>query len=79
MAGLWLPVGGLEVDDPGEGDLRWLLKGDWTTRAIPAFEPAPPAPSRRPVRVTVHAGGLTALDTGGALLLQRLVDAARAA
>lgn len=75
MAGLWLPVGGLEVDDPGAGDVRWLLKGDWTTRAIPAVEAAPAAPSRRPVRVTVHAAGLTALDTGGALLLQRLLDA----
>ena len=68
-------MGGLEVDDPGAGDVRWLLKGDWTTRAIPAVEAAPAAPSRRPVRVTVHAAGLTALDTGGALLLQRLLDA----
>lgn len=73
-AGLASPT--LTAADAGE--LRWILAGAWLTQRIAAVEarvpPIPPGGG-----LTVDATRLEGLDTGGALLLHRIIDRARAA
>jgi phospholipid/cholesterol/gamma-HCH transport system permease protein len=62
--------------DTGSGAIR--VAGAWTTAHLPALERRLAALEPGAAR-TLDAGGLSALDTGGALLLRRVLDAAREA
>ncbi len=72
MGDAWAPAGGVEVKDGGAGEVLWQLRGDWTTRGIVALERRALRATTGQARLTVDASGLSALDTGGALLIHRL-------
>jgi phospholipid/cholesterol/gamma-HCH transport system permease protein len=73
MVDAWAPAGGIEVEGRGPGEVLLRLRGDWTTRGIAALERPPLGAATGHARLTVDAAGLSALDTGGALLLHRLL------
>ncbi|MCU0935569.1 MAG: MlaE family lipid ABC transporter permease subunit [Gammaproteobacteria bacterium] len=73
MVDAWAPSGGIEVEGRGPGEVLLRLRGDWTTRGIAALERPPLGAATGHARLTVDAAGLSALDTGGALLLHRLL------